>query len=139
MRRAHQKGVILRSATIIAPPAKKVRGTGVAKPGYGSASILTSELPAAESKTASRGGSVSAGETGGRSERHRQLPIMIRKRIETRLRGRVRNLSVRLLDDTVVLEGQCATYYTKQLAQHAALGVLEDEHLTNSIVVNVPR
>jgi hypothetical protein len=39
----------------------------------------------------------------------------------------------------VVLEGQCATYYTKQLAQHAALGVLEDEHLENAIAVTVPQ
>jgi hypothetical protein len=31
------------------------------------------------------------------------------------------------------------TYYTKQIAQHAALGVLEDEHLENAIVVAVGR
>ena len=48
-----------------------------------------------------------------------------------------RGLSVRILERTVVLEGQCATYYTKQLAQHAALGVLEDEHLENAIIVTI--
>jgi len=37
-----------------------------------------------------------------------------------------------------VLEGECSTYYSKQLAQHAALGVLEDEPLENTIVVVVP-
>jgi hypothetical protein len=74
-----------------------------------------------------------------RSERGRQLVIAIRQRIESRLHGRVRNLKVQLADNTVVLEGQCATYYTKQLAQHAALGILEDEQLENAIVVSASR
>jgi osmotically-inducible protein OsmY len=65
------------------------------------------------------------------------LEIAIRQRIETRLQGRVRNLRVRVSDDVVILEGQCATYYTKQLAQHAAMGIIEDEQLENAIVVNV--
>jgi hypothetical protein len=55
-----------------------------------------------------------------------QLAVAIHQRIETRLGGRVRNLSVRFNNNTIVLEGECSTYYTKQLAQHAALGVLED-------------
>jgi hypothetical protein len=74
-----------------------------------------------------------------RNERRRELAIAIRQRIESRLHGRVRNLAVRILGDTVVLEGQCSTYYTKQLAQHTALGVLEHEHLDNEIEVCVPR
>ncbi|HEY3395995.1 MAG TPA: hypothetical protein VGK58_25050 [Lacipirellulaceae bacterium] len=74
-----------------------------------------------------------------RPERNRQLAIAIRQRIESRLPGRVRELSVRILERTVVLEGQCATYYTKQLAQHAALGILEDEQLENAIEVCVAR
>jgi hypothetical protein len=69
------------------------------------------------------------------NDRRRQLAIAIRQRIETRLAGRVRELAVRIKGDTIVLEGSCATYYTKQLAQHAAFGVLEDEHLENAIVV----
>jgi hypothetical protein len=77
--------------------------------------------------------------TKDRSERNRQLAIAIRQRIESRLPGRVRELSVRILERTVVLEGQCATYYTKQLAQHAALGILEDEQLENAIEVCVPQ
>jgi hypothetical protein len=69
---------------------------------------------------------------------HRALEIVIHQRIEMRLPGRVRNLRVRSFDDLVILEGQCATYYTKQLAQHAAMGVLEEEkHLENAIVVNI--
>jgi hypothetical protein len=74
-----------------------------------------------------------------RAERYRQLAIAIRQRIESRLAGRVRDLAVRIQGDTIVLEGRCATYYTKQLAQHAALGVLNDEHLENEIAVTVPR
>jgi hypothetical protein len=73
------------------------------------------------------------------SEQHGNLAAAIIQRVESRLPGRVRNLAVRILADTVVLEGQCATYYTKQLAQHAALGILEDEHLENAIVVTVGR
>jgi hypothetical protein len=68
-----------------------------------------------------------------------RLAAVIRQRIETRLPGRIRNLAVRTQVDTVVLEGQCATFYTKQLAQHAALGVLEDEHLENAIEVTIGR
>jgi hypothetical protein len=70
--------------------------------------------------------------------RHRALEIAIRQRIELRLMGRVRNLLVRASDGVVILEGECATYYTKQLAQHTAMGILDDEHLENSIVVSVP-
>jgi hypothetical protein len=73
------------------------------------------------------------------AERNRQLAIAIRQRIESRLPGRVRELSVRILERTVVLEGHCATYYTKQLAQHAALGILDDEQLENAIEVGMPQ
>src|ERR1043166_5821976 len=68
---------------------------------------------------------------------HRARETKIKQRIESRLPGRVRNLVVRSFDALVILEGQCGTYYTKQLAQHAAMGVLEDEHLENAIVVHV--
>jgi hypothetical protein len=73
--------------------------------------------------------------TAGRAK-HEALESLIRKRIETRLPGRVRNLLVRASKDCVVLEGQCATFYTKQIAQHAAMGVLDDQHLENAIVVS---
>jgi osmotically-inducible protein OsmY len=76
-------------------------------------------------------------ETETRDARHRTLELAIRQRIESRLMGRVRNLLVRALDGVVILEGECTTFYTKQLAQHAAMGMLEDEQLENSIVVSV--
>ncbi|MCC7475514.1 MAG: hypothetical protein IT425_08970 [Pirellulales bacterium] len=64
-----------------------------------------------------------------------ELEGLIHQRIQTRLLGRVRNLRVRVETDSVLLEGECSTFYTKQLAQHAAMGVLEHEHLENAIVV----
>lgn len=72
-----------------------------------------------------------------RAERYRELAIAIRQRIESRLAGRVHDLAVRINNDTIVLEGHCATYYTKQLAQHAAFGVLDGEPLENSIIVTM--
>jgi hypothetical protein len=74
-----------------------------------------------------------------RSEQLQRMARIIQQRIEARLPGRVRHLSVRVNTDFILLEGECSTYYTKQLAQHAALGVLEDEHLENEIVVTIGR
>lgn len=65
------------------------------------------------------------------------LERRIHDRIVARLGGRVRRLVVRRSAGTVRLEGECSTYYTKQLAQHAALGVIEDEALENDIVVRL--
>lgn len=67
------------------------------------------------------------------------LEIAIRQRIESRLPGRIRNLSIRVIENVVILEGQCSTYYTKQLAQHAAMGVIDDEQLENAIIVGTPK
>jgi len=72
-----------------------------------------------------------------RAERRRGLTDEIRRRILKRLADRIHDLVVRLDGDTVVLEGRCATYYTKQLAQCFALGALEDEQLENAIVVTM--
>jgi hypothetical protein len=76
-------------------------------------------------------------EIDDRDARHRALEIAVRQRIESRLMGRVRNLLVRALDGVVILEGECTTYYTKQLAQHTAMGILDDEQLENSITVTM--
>jgi hypothetical protein len=77
-------------------------------------------------------------ESSASTDRSRQLEIIIRQRIESRLPGRVRNLAIHAAGDRVLLEGQCSTYYTKQIAQHAAMGVLlETEQLENAIVVAV--
>ena len=65
-----------------------------------------------------------------------ELVNCIRRRIETRLPGRIRSLHIFVTDHAVVLAGECNTYYTKQLAQHAAMGVLEYERLVNNIDVH---
>ena len=80
---------------------------------------------------------IRSAEADDREARDRALEIAIQQRIESRLLGRVRNLLVRVFDGGVVLEGECATYYTKQLAQHTAMGILDDQHLENSLVVRV--
>lgn len=64
-----------------------------------------------------------------------QLAARILERIEGRLPCRIRQLTVFASDNTVVLSGQCCTYYTKQIAQHAAMGALEYERLINNIDV----
>jgi hypothetical protein len=92
--------------------------------------IVSDDLPSAKDTAASRDTT-----NPQRSESDEVLATLIQKRIESRLQGRVRNLHVRATTELVILEGECATFYTKQLAQHAAMGVLNDEHLENAIVV----
>ncbi len=48
----------------------------------------------------------------------------------------IRNLRVVVNRDGVLLKGWCSTYYCKQLAQHAAMGVSGQDHVTNSIEVS---
>lgn len=67
------------------------------------------------------------------------LAERIHQRIEKRLGPRIHDLKVSVAGKTIRLEGRCATYYSKQLAQHAALGVVEDETLDNAIVVAIAR
>ncbi len=65
------------------------------------------------------------------------LGEVIRGRIRQRLGDRVHELDVAVDESSVTLRGRCATFYTKQLAQHAALGVLNNEQLDNQITVTV--
>ncbi len=55
--------------------------------------------------------------------------------VRSRTGGMIRELKVEVLSDSIVLSGCTATYYTKQLATHAALGLLDDTTLTNDIEV----
>ncbi len=68
-----------------------------------------------------------------------ELAKKILSRIESRLTGRIRHLTVYTSDNAVVLTGECSTFYTKQLAQHIAMGVLEYEQLINNIDVRVTK
>ena len=68
-----------------------------------------------------------------------QLLLKIYNRIESRLPGRIRDLQVSASKNAIVLRGHCSTYYTKQVAQHTARGVLEYERLINNIDVRMPK
>ena len=69
------------------------------------------------------------------TEKQSELANCIRNRIEMRLPGRIHNLRVLVTENAVLLSGYCSTFYSKQLAQHAAMGVLEYERLINNIDV----
>lgn len=76
---------------------------------------------------------------GPSHHRTREMEVVIRERIAARLGVRIRNLAVAVDRGVIHLAGQCSTYYSKQLAQHAVLGVVEDEVIDNEIEVTVPR
>jgi hypothetical protein len=140
MRRASHERTAQRPTTSVAPPTSRVHGA-VADRKFNDIPTATadshvSDVLLSPAGTFTNGSSI---ESDAGSDRRRQLAIAIRQRIESRLHGRVRNLLVKIHGHTVVLEGQCATYYSKQLAQHCALGILENEQLQNSIVVGVTR
>lgn len=69
----------------------------------------------------------------------KRLVRRILERIESRLPGRIRQLSVYAAENSIVLSGHCSTYHTKQVAQHTAMGVLEYEQLINNIDVLSPK
>jgi hypothetical protein len=72
-------------------------------------------------------------------EPSRRHPERVAREIEIRIRerlgGRIRDLQVACDGESIVLCGKCHTYHSKQLAQHAAQGVVEDEVLSNQIEV----
>ena len=138
MRRALHQGTVARVATV-SSPANATRSSDV--PRKAAEARSTAEAAPVEVYLSPAGSLTKVSSTAGvvPSDRESKLAAAIAQRIESRLPGRVRNLQVRITSEGVVIEGFCATYYTKQLAQHAALGVLEDEHLENAIVVTVGR
>jgi osmotically-inducible protein OsmY len=129
MRRAGQKRTIAGRALTAAVQAESLDAVAVARPSL-------DEMLTPDSVTLAES---CAGEMTDREAHCRALERVILQRIQTRLPGRIRYLHVRVFEGVVTLGGQCATYYTKQLAQHTAMGVIEDEHLENSIIVSVPR
>lgn len=138
MRRASQEQSSFICTTFTTPPAEAARGDAIPRRDSSptrSNSVATEVLLLPNGTFVSNSAIVEGTET----QRCRQLAIAIRQRIESRLAGRIRNLAVRIVDQTIYLQGECFTYYSKQLAQHAALGVLNDEHLENHINVVAPR
>ena len=81
--------------------------------------------------------SVTSAPAGEEGQLDLELAKNILARIESRLPGRLRHLTVYTTENAVILTGQCCTFYTKQLAQHIAMGVLEYEQLVNNIDVQV--
>ena len=52
---------------------------------------------------------------------------LVERVIRNRTGGQIRELHVDVFNGEVVLSGQTSTYYTKQLATHAALDAIEKE------------
>lgn len=48
----------------------------------------------------------------------------------------VADLTVEVHPQGILLKGRCSTYYTKQLAQHAAMNIPGGDRLTNCIEVS---
>jgi osmotically-inducible protein OsmY len=71
-------------------------------------------------------------ETVAEAER---LAASIERAVQRSTGGGVRNLRVEIDRGGVRLEGRCNTYYCKQLAQQAAMG-LSGDRLTNEIEVS---
>ncbi len=63
------------------------------------------------------------------------LAAKIERAIRRGTNDKVRNLSVYIADGAVTIEGRCATFYCKQLAQTAAFPLLNSQELSNQIEV----
>ena len=69
-------------------------------------------------------------------EEAEELAASIEQAVQRGTGRRIRDLTVEVDRDGVCLKGHCATYYCKQLAQHAAMAVPGGDRLTNSIEVS---
>ena len=64
----------------------------------------------------------------------------ITRQIESRLRGDVHDFSISITsDDRYRLEGWCARYHVKQMAQHLAMHLVSEGKLINEIQVRTVR
>ena len=64
-----------------------------------------------------------------------RLAARIARVVKRRTAGSVQNLRVEVRRDGVFLDGHCETFYTKQLAQQAAMDLADEKPLTNRIEV----
>ena len=67
-----------------------------------------------------------------------QLEGELVRRVLDRTGRRVRHLAIELHPERIILRGQAATYYVKQLAQHGIRDLLPHVSLENTIVVDLP-
>jgi hypothetical protein len=65
-----------------------------------------------------------------------QLQNEVERQVQSRTGRRIRQLSVQLDRERVILHGRAATYYLKQLAQHGVRDVLPQARLENAIEVD---
>ena len=63
------------------------------------------------------------------------LVEIIERFVQSRTSGMIRGLRVDVVNGEVIISGRTSTYYTKQLATHAALRAVEGVSLTNDIEV----
>jgi hypothetical protein len=68
-------------------------------------------------------------------EEAEKLAASIERAVQRQTGCGVRNLSVEVMGDGVLLRGRCDTYYCKQLAQTAAMAFRRAHPLTNAIEV----
>ena len=68
-------------------------------------------------------------------EEAERLAASIERAVSRETSGGVQNLRVEISTRGVLLTGRCHSFYTKQKAQHAAMGLSGTEELTNSIEV----
>lgn len=66
----------------------------------------------------------------------RRLTEAIRREIQERTGGKVHDLRVEVDGAVVRLYGRCGTFYCKQLAQHAAMMLIDGRTLANEIEVS---
>lgn len=64
-----------------------------------------------------------------------RLAARIKRVVRRRTSGTIHNLRVEVRRDGVFLDGQCASFYAKQLAQQAAMPLSHDRQITNRIEV----
>ena len=69
-------------------------------------------------------------------EEAESLAASIEKAVQSETDWGVTNLTVEVGPHGVLLRGRCDTYYTKQLAQHAAMRLPGGDRLVNSIEVS---
>ncbi len=65
-----------------------------------------------------------------------RLVASIERAVQAETGRGVRDLSVEVSEEGVLLRGRCSSYYTKQLAQHAAMATPGGDTVTNEIEVS---
>ncbi len=64
-----------------------------------------------------------------------RLLVRVEQAVRRELGRRIRDFKVELCQEGIRIAGRCTTYYSKQLAQHAAMTAARGTPLVNDIVV----